>query len=144
MLREAKLPLFSSIDRLTQRGVLRDVLHALMFWGRLVMSNGGRIYKHAIKRVVVGLIFLWNYIQNTFARKETWLRLKGTILSDIFQVIYVLKMIYQVGNKQCSISGQKQNDIASLESDFMVQPPSLLEFPGPLTPPPSWNFQFPP
>ena len=26
----------------------------------------------------------------------------------------------------------------------MVQPPSLLEFPGPLTPPPPWNFQFPP
>ena len=56
MLREAKLPLFSSIDRLTQRVVLRDVLHALMFWGRLVTSNGGRIYEHAIKRVVVGLI----------------------------------------------------------------------------------------
>ena len=56
MLREANLPLFSSIDRLTQCGVLHDVLHALMFWGRLVMSNGGRIYEHAIKRVVVGLI----------------------------------------------------------------------------------------
>ena len=53
-------------------------------------------------------------------------------------------MIYQVGKKQCSISGRKQNDIAPLESDFMVQPPSLLEFPGPLTPPPPWNFQFPP
>ena len=53
-------------------------------------------------------------------------------------------MINQVGNKQCSISGQKQNNIAPLESDFMVQPHSLLEFPGPLTPPPSWNFQFPP
>ena len=53
-------------------------------------------------------------------------------------------MIYQVGNKQCSISGQKQNDIAPLESDFMVQPPSLLEFPGPLIPPPPWNFQFSP
>ena len=53
-------------------------------------------------------------------------------------------MIYQVGKKQCSISGRKQNDIAPLESDFMVQPPSLLEFPGPLPPPPPWNFQFPP
>ena len=53
-------------------------------------------------------------------------------------------MIYQVGKKQCSISGRKQNDIAPLESDFMVQPPSLLEFPGPLTPQPPWNFQFPP
>ena len=52
-------------------------------------------------------------------------------------------MIYQVGKKQCSISGRKQNDIAPLESDFMVQPSSLLEFPGPLTPPPPWNFQFP-
>ena len=30
-----------------------------------------------------------------------------------------------------------------LESDFIVQPPSPLEFPGPLTPPPPWNFQFP-
>ena len=56
VLREAKLPLFWSINRLTQRDVLRDVLHALMFWGRLVTSNGGRIYEHAIKRVVVGLI----------------------------------------------------------------------------------------
>ena len=45
-------------------------------------------------------------------------------------------MIYQVGKKQCSNSGQKRNDIASLESDFVVQPPSLREFPGPLTPPP--------
>ena len=38
------------------RNVLRDVLHALMFSGRLVTSNGGWIYEHAIKRVVVGLI----------------------------------------------------------------------------------------
>ena len=30
------------------------------------------------------------------------------------------------------------------ESDFIVQPSSPLEFPGPLTPPPPWNFQFPP
>ena len=53
MIREAKLPLYrSSIDRLTQR----DVLHVLMSWGRLVTSNGGRIYEHAIKQVVVGLI----------------------------------------------------------------------------------------
>ena len=51
--------------------------------------------------------------------------------------------MYQVGKEQCSISGRKQNDIAPLESDFMVQPPSLLEFPGPLTPPLPWNFQFP-
>ena len=54
----------------------------------------------------------------------------------LFQVIYVLKMIYQVGNKQFSNSGRKRNDIDPLESDFMVQPPSLLEFPGPLTPHP--------
>ena len=53
-------------------------------------------------------------------------------------------MIYQVGKKQCSNSGRKRNDIDSLESDFIVQPPSPLEFPGPLTPPPAWNFQFPP
>ena len=53
-------------------------------------------------------------------------------------------MIYQVGKKQCSNSGRKRNDIAPLESDFMVQPPSLREFPGPLTPLPPWNFQFPP
>ena len=53
-------------------------------------------------------------------------------------------MIYQVGKKQCSNSGRKRNDIDPLESDFMVQPPSLLEFPGPLMPPPPWNFQFPP
>ena len=44
-------------------------------------------------------------------------------------------MNYQVGKKQCSNSGRKQNDIDPLESDFMVQPPSLLEFPGPLNPP---------
>ena len=31
---------------------------------------------------------------------------------------------------------QLGNDTAPLESDFTVQPPSLLEFPGPLTPPP--------
>ena len=45
-------------------------------------------------------------------------------------------MIYQVGKKQCSNSGRKRNDIAPLESDFMVQPTSLLEFPRPLTPHP--------
>ena len=123
--------------------MLRDVLHALMFWGRLVTSNGGRIYEHAIKRVVVGLIPLKLHPKR-FWKKGNLMKIKGTILSDMFQVIYVLKMIYQVGKKQCSISGRKQNDIAPLESDFMVQPPSLLEFPGPLTPPPPWNFQFPP
>ena len=52
-------------------------------------------------------------------------------------------MIYQVSKKQCSISGRKQNDIAPLESDFMVQPPSLLEFPGPLTPPTPLEFPIP-
>ena len=45
-------------------------------------------------------------------------------------------MIYQVGKKQCSKSGRKRNDIDPLESDFMVQAPSLLEFLGSLTPPP--------
>ena len=44
-------------------------------------------------------------------------------MSDIFQVIYVLKMIYLVGKKQCSNSGRKRNDIDPLERDFMVQPP---------------------
>ena len=53
-------------------------------------------------------------------------------------------MIYQVGKKQCSNSGRKRNDIDPQESDFKVQPPSPLEFPGLLTPPPPWNFQFPP
>ena len=53
-------------------------------------------------------------------------------------------MIYQVGKKQCSNSGRKWNDIDPQESDFKVQPPSPLEFPGLLTPPPPWNFQFPP
>ena len=42
-------------------------------------------------------------------------------------------MIYQVGKKQCLNSGQKRNDIDPLESDLIVQPPSPLEFPGPLT-----------
>ena len=50
-------------------------------------------------------------------------------------------MIYQVGKKQCLNSGQKQNDINPLESDLIVQPPSPLEFPGPLTPPTPLNFQ---
>ena len=31
-----------------------------------------------------------------------------------------------------------------LEVNFASNPPSPLEFPGPLTPPPPWNFQFPP
>ena len=39
--------------------------------------------------------------------------------------------MYLKGNQ-----ARKRNDIAPLESDFMVQPPSLLEFPRPLTPPP--------
>ena len=61
---------------------------------------------------------------------------------------HVFHMVFHIhtpssGKKQCSNSGRKRNDIDPLESDFMVQPPSLLEFPGPLTPPPPWNFQFP-
>ena len=52
-------------------------------------------------------------------------------------------MIYQVAKKRCSNSGRKRNDIARLESDFMVHPPSLLEFPGPVTPPPPWKFPIP-
>ena len=98
------------------------------------MSNGGRIYKDVIKQIVVGLIPLKLH-PAAFGRKETWLRSKGTILNDIFQVIYVLKMIYQVGKKQCSNSGRKRNDIDPLESDLIVQPPSPLEFPVSLTPP---------
>ena len=44
-------------------------------------------------------------------------------------------MIYQVGKKHCLNSGQNQNDyINPLESDLIVQPPSPLEFPGPLAP----------
>ena len=70
------------------------------------MSNGVRIYELAIKRVVVGLVPLKLH-KNVFGRKETWLRSKGTILNDKFQVIYVLKMIYQFGKKQCSNSGRK-------------------------------------
>ena len=101
------------------------------------------MYDEAIKRVVVGLIPLKLHPKR-FWKKGNLMKIKGTILSDIFQVIYVLKMIYQVGKKQCSNSGGKGNDIAPLESDFMVQPPSVLEFPGPLTPQPPWNFQLPP
>ena len=40
-------------------------------------------------------------------------------------------MIYQVGKKQCLNSGQKWIDINPLESDLIVQPTPLLEFPGP-------------
>ena len=75
-----------------------------------------------------------NCIQNAFGREKTWLRSKGTILNDTFQVTYVLRMIYLVGKKQCLNSGQKRNDINLLESDLIVLPPSPLEFPGPLTP----------
>ena len=139
MLREAKLPLFWSIDRLTQRDVLRDVLHALMFWGRLVMSNGGRIYEHAIKRVVVGLISLKLYPKH-FWKKGNLVKIKR---NNILQVIYVLKMIYQVAKKRCSNSGRKQNDIARLESDFMVQPPPFWNFLGLWPPHPPWKFPIP-
>ena len=58
-------------------------------------SNGGWIYEHGTKQVVVGLIPLKLHPKR-FGRKKTWLRSKGTILSDKFQVIHVLKMIYQV------------------------------------------------
>ena len=52
-------------------------------------------------------------------------------------------MIYQVGKKQCLNSGRKRNDIAPQESDFMVQPPSFREFPGPLTLPTPLEFPIP-
>ena len=97
-----------STDRSTDATwCVEDVLHALMFWGRLVTSNGGRIHKHAIKRVVVGLIPLKLHPKR-FWKKGNLMKIKGTILSDMFQVIYVLKMIYQVGKKQCSNSGRKR------------------------------------
>ena len=56
------------------------------------MSNGGRIYEHAIKRVVVGLISLKLHPKR-FWKEGNLVKIKKTILSDIFQVIYVLKMI---------------------------------------------------
>ena len=52
-------------------------------------------------------------------------------------------MIYPVSKKQCSNSGQKQNDIDLLGSYFIVQSPSPLEFPAPLTPPFPTPLEFP-
>ena len=54
------------------------------------MSNGGRIYEHAIKRVVVGLISLKLYPKH-FWKKGNLVKIKR---NNILQVIYVLKMIY--------------------------------------------------
>ena len=46
-------------------------------------------------------------------------------------------MIYYYFDKQqCSNSGGKWIDINPLECDLIVQPPSPLEFPGPLPHPP--------
>ena len=39
-------------------------------------------------------------------------------------------MIYQVGKKQCSISGRKQNDIAPLEVILWSNPPPFWNFLG--------------
>ena len=82
-----------------------------------------------------------NCFQNAFGRKKTWLRSKGTILNDIFQVTYVLRMIYQVGKKQCLNSGQKRNDINPLESDLIVQPPLPSGISWASDPPTPLNFQ---
>ena len=111
------------IDRLTQR----DVLHALMFWGRLVTSNGGRIHEHAIKRVVVSLIPLKLHPKR-FWKKGNLVKIKATILSDTFQVIYVLKMIYQVSKKQCS---------TQVENEMILTPWKVILWSNP---PPFWNF----
>ena len=132
-----------STDRSTDATwCVEDVLHALMFWGRLVTSNGGRIHKHAIKRVVVSLIPLKLHPKR-FWKKGNLMKIKGTILSDMFQVIYVLKMIYQVGKKQCSNSGRKRKwycppgkwfyGPTPLRSgiSWASDPPTPLEFPIP-------------
>ena len=58
------------------------------------MSNGGQIYEHAIKRVVVGLIPLKLH-PKCFWKKENLVKIKKNNHNDIFQVIYVFRMIYK-------------------------------------------------
>ena len=78
-----------------------------MSLGGLVTSNGSQIYEHAIKRAVVGLIPLKLH-SKCFWKKENLVKIKKrTIINDIFQVIYAIRMICQVGEKQCSNSGRK-------------------------------------
>ena len=97
MLHEANLPFyFSSFDRLTQC----DVLHLLMSWGRLATSNGGRIYEHAIKRVVVGLIPLKLHPE-CFCKKGNLVKIKRNNLKWYISSYLCPKMIYQVCKKQC-------------------------------------------
>ena len=133
-----------------QHITLRQSIDALMFWGRLVTSNGGRIHEQAIKQVAVSLIPLKLHPKR-FWKKGNLVKIKSNNLkwyNYYFKVIYVLKMIYHVGKKQCSNSGRKQNDIDPLESDFMVQlhPPPFWNFLGLWRPPPPapWNFHFSP
>ena len=52
-------------------------------------------------------------------------------------------MIYEVGKKQYSNSGWKQNDIDPWKMILLSKPPPLWNFLG-LWPPLPWNFQFPP
>ena len=68
------------------------------------MSNGDRIYEHAIKQIVVGLIPLKLHPKR-FWKKGNLVKIKRNILNDIFQLIYVRQMIYQIGKKQCLNSG---------------------------------------
>ena len=114
-----------------------------MSLGGLVTSNGSQILEHSIKQAVVGLIPLKLH-SKCFWKKENLVKMKKEQSEIIYFKLsnYAMRMICQVSEKQCS------NELIfnPLESDLVVQPPSPLEFPGPLTPPPPPNpleFPFP-
>ena len=75
-----------------------------MSLGGLVTSNGSQIYKHSIKQAVVGLIPLKFEIafEMLLEERKPGSDKKKTIRNDILQVIYAMRMICQVGEKQCS------------------------------------------
>ena len=123
-----------SVFRLTELTQCDLLWNGLMSLGGLVTSNGSQIYKHSIKQAVVGLIPLKFEIafEMLLEERKPGSDKKRTIRNDIFQVIYAMRMICQVGEKQCS----NELILTPWKVDLVVQPQSPLEFPGPLTPPP--------
>ena len=107
-----------------------------MSLGGLVMSNGDQIYKHAIKWVVVGLIPL-KFHSKCFWKKGNLVKIKKNSHKWYISSYLCLKNDLPGRWKAMFELRLKMNvDINPRESDLVVQLPSPLEFPGPLTPHP--------
>ena len=106
-----------------------------MFWGRLVTSNGGRIYGHVIKWVVVGPIPLKLHPKR-FWKKGNLDKIKRNNLKWYISS-YLCPKNDLPGRQEAMFDLRSKTKWNCPPGKLFYGPtPSLLEFPGPLTPHP--------